>query len=59
MGCDATKATGLALQMIATLLYASTYHKRGQLVWLEPNEGYGFPLHRNARDLAIGGDRTL
>jgi hypothetical protein len=59
MGADSVQALRLALQNIAALLYMSRYHKEQQLIWETAGSGYGFPLHPNSRDLAIGDDRFL
>lgn len=59
MGADPVQALLLAMEKIAAQLYATPYHKRGELTWMEPAQGYGFPLHRDSRDLAIGDDKLL
>ena len=58
MGADALQAMRLAQQMVAIRLYASELHKDGALSWGD-EPGYGFPLHPNSRDLAVGGDRFI
>jgi hypothetical protein len=55
-GVDAVQALLLALQMIGSQIYASNYHTSGQLMWLEPNQGYGFPVPNTLRDMLIGDD---
>jgi len=56
LGIDSVQALELALQMIGAELYTSTYHKQGQLVFEQPNNGYGFPVPHNMRDVLIGDD---
>jgi len=58
-GFDSVQALLLALQLIGTEIYTSDYHGRGQLRWLEPDQGYGFPVPKNVRDLLVGDDRDL
>ena len=58
-GEDAVQALELALKMIGALLYTSEEHKSGRLMWLEPGEGYGFPVAHAIRDLLIGQDKEL
>ena len=53
-GIDAVQALVLTLQSIGTSLYSSDYHKSGRLKWGDPNDGYGFPVPKNARDMLIG-----
>jgi hypothetical protein len=55
-GFDSTQALILALQKIGTDIYFSEYHKSGRLFWDNPNNGYGFPLPKDARDNLIGND---
>lgn len=55
-GSDGVQAIVIALQMIGAEIYASALHKAGQLVWLSPGHGYGFPVTSNIRDLLIGDD---
>ncbi len=54
-GADALQALVIALQMIGSELYASEYHKLGQL-FVEGQEGYGFPVAQNIRHLLVGLD---
>lgn len=56
-GVDAMQALISALQMIGAELIASEQHKSGELVWLSPNRGYGFPVTQNIRDLLVGDDK--
>ena len=58
-GCDAIQAIMLAMNMIAANLYASAYHKTGQLLWDKQGAGYGFPLTHGLKDLAQGDDKLL
>ncbi len=59
VGVDSVQAILLALQKIGIEIYTSDYHKRGQLTWFEPNQGYGFPVTKNVRDLLKGADADL
>ena len=54
-GADALQALVIALQMIGAELYASEYHKLGQL-FVEGQQGYGFPVAQNIRHLLVGFD---
>jgi hypothetical protein len=56
MGIDAIQALLLAMQMIGAQIYASDHHASGNLSWLAPGQGYGFPVPANIRDLLIGND---
>lgn len=56
-GVDPIQALELALRMIGTQLYVSDLHRAGRLVWLEPGQGYGFPVPVTIRDMLIGEDR--
>jgi hypothetical protein len=58
MGIDAVQALDHALKAIGANLYTSQHHKSGELVWLEPADGYGFPVANSVRDLLIGYDKT-
>lgn len=58
-GIDALQAVHLAMQKIASELYASPYHKRGLLSWRGQGAGYGFPITKNARDLLVGYDKEF
>lgn len=58
-GVDALQAAYLAQQMIGAELYASDYHRRGQLQWNKPGEGYGFPVPKTIRDLLVGEDKVF
>lgn len=55
-GFDSVQALLFALQMIGAEIYTSDYHKAGKLMWTEPQQGYGFPISQNLRDLLIGDD---
>ena len=55
-GFDSMQALLFALQMIGAEAYTSEYHKSGALIWTEPQQGYGFPVPANLRDLLIGDD---
>ena len=56
-GIDAVQALLLALHMIGAQIYASDHHASGNLVWLEPGFGYGFPVPASIRDLLVGNDK--
>jgi hypothetical protein len=58
-GVDSIQSVLLALQMIAIELYTSDLHKSKQLMWLEPGDGYGFPLSKGERGLYEGADISL
>ncbi|WP_244607101.1 hypothetical protein [Bosea sp. CS1GBMeth4] len=55
-GIDGTQALLLALKAIGTDLYTSDYHRSGRLRWVEPGDGYGYPVPKNIRDLLVGND---
>lgn len=54
-GVDALQSLTIALQMIGSELYAREYHRLG-LLFLEGQEGYGFPVTQNMRHLLVGLD---
>jgi hypothetical protein len=56
-GVDEVQALELALRIIGAQIYSSDYHASGQLMWLEPGKGYGFPVTNGIRDLLIGDDK--
>jgi hypothetical protein len=56
---DAVQALLFAMERVAILLYVSSYHNNHTLLFEEPGEGYGFPLPRDSRHMAIGLDKTL
>jgi hypothetical protein len=58
-GVDSIQSILLALQMIAIELYTSDLHKSKQLMWLKPDDGYGFPLAKGDRNLYVGADNSL
>ncbi len=58
-GLDSVQALVLAINSIGNDLYFSDYHKSGRLRWGEPNQGYGFPVTKNARDLLVGYDKEF
>lgn len=58
-GVDSVQALHLALQMIGAEPYAGRPAALKDLVWLEPGQGFGFPLPPSLRDLAIGEDKRL
>jgi len=55
-GNDSVQAIDLALHMIGSEIYASNYHKSGQLFLEAPRRGYGFPVPKTLRDLLEGDD---
>jgi hypothetical protein len=59
VGVDSIQAIFLALKMIGIDVYTSDYHRQGQLAWFEANQGYGFPVTKNLRDLLVGADLDL
>jgi hypothetical protein len=58
-GEDAVQALELCMKIIGTLIYTSEHHKSGNLMWLEPSKGYGFPVPRTIRDLLVGDDERF
>jgi hypothetical protein len=58
-GIDAVQALELALKMIGAQIYASHHHASGNLMWLEPGKGYGFPVTNSMRDLLVGDDKKF
>jgi hypothetical protein len=56
-GVDTVQALDLALKTIGAQIYASDHHASGKLIWLEPGNGYGFPVTNGIRDLLIGDDK--
>ena len=53
-GLDALQALVIALKLIVTELYTSTYHADRLLRAYDREEGYGFPVPHNLRDMLIG-----
>lgn len=58
-GVDAIQAILLALYKIGIEIYTSDYHKAGELTWLAPGRGYGFPVSKSVRELLTGDDVGL
>ena len=56
-GVDPIQALLITLGMIGAEVYASNYHKSGNLVWEVPGKGYGFPVAPPLRDLLQGDDK--
>jgi hypothetical protein len=56
-GADSVQALFLAMQMIGSEIYTSSYHKSGKLYLDELNKGYGFPVPVTLRDLLVGDDK--
>lgn len=57
VGEDALQALVTALQMIGAQIYTSPYHEDGSLRAYDREDGYGFPVPNNLRDLLIGVDK--
>lgn len=57
-GYDALQALTLTLQIIGAQIYTSSYHKQGRLRAYDNEEGYGFPVTPNLRDLLSGADKA-
>ncbi len=57
VGEDALQALVIALQMIGAQIYTSPYHEDGSLRAYDKEDGYGFPVPNNLRDLLIGVDK--
>ncbi|MDP2298695.1 MAG: hypothetical protein Q8M24_24930 [Pseudolabrys sp.] len=55
-GFDSAQALVLALQIIGTEIYSSSYHDTGKLFFEKPGDGYGFPVAPTLRDLLRGDD---
>jgi hypothetical protein len=55
-GFDAMQSLVGALQIVGAEIYASDYHKSGNLYWDAPGNGYGFPVVGGVRDLLQGDD---
>lgn len=55
-GIDAIQALLIALGMVGAEIYSSNYHKSGNLFWIAPSKGYGFPVAPTIRDLLEGDD---
>lgn len=58
-GVDAIQANVLALHMIGSEIYASDYHKSGNLFLDSPGKGYGFPVPCTLRNLLEGDDQKF
>ena len=58
-GVDAVQAIDIALKMIGALIYARDHHAAGNLMWLTPGQGYGFPVAKEIRDVLVGEDREF
>ncbi|GIK80156.1 MAG: hypothetical protein H3C55_11905 [Pseudorhodoplanes sp.] len=56
-GVDSAQALLLAMQMIGSEIYTSSYHRSGNLFLDAPGRGYGFPVAATLRDLLEGDDR--
>ena len=58
-GIDSVQALNIALQMVGTEIYTSTYHRAGKLHYHKLPGGYGFPVAANCRDLLEGDDKEF
>ena len=58
-GVDGVQALLSAQQMIGAEIYTSQFHKLGQLEWLQPGHGFGFPVPHTVRDLLVGDDKNF
>lgn len=58
-GVDAVQSLLIAMQMIGAEIYASRHHESGNLSWLAPRGGYGFPVANIIRGLLVGDDKTF
>jgi len=56
VGLDSVQALVLAVQMIGSEIYATSYHKSGKLFLEAPGRGYGFPVTAGLRDALVGDD---
>lgn len=55
-GMDSVAALQNALMKVGAELHFSSYHREGKMYWGEEGVGYGFIVHRSARDLLRGDD---
>jgi len=55
-GVDSVQAIHLAMQMIGSEIYTSSFYKSGNLMVEAPGKGYGFPVPTSLRDLLEGDD---
>jgi len=55
-GVDATQAMLVALKIVGAEIYTSDFHRSGRLRWLEPGDGYGYPIPKGIRNLLVGSD---
>jgi hypothetical protein len=58
-GADSMQALLLALQMLGSEIYASDYHKAGDLRWGETWKGYGLPVTNNIREQLMDDDKKF
>jgi hypothetical protein len=54
MGIDAIQALILPLHRLAVDINFSGYAKNKQLIWLEPEGGFGLPLPPNLTEKEVG-----
>ena len=58
-GNDAIAAIFAAIEKIGMELHMSRFHHERTMFWMQPWEGYGFPLPKGARDELIGDDQRF
>lgn len=58
-GIDSMQALVCALQMLGSELYATNYHKMGQLALEGQEGGYGIPIAPPLRDMLVGDDKRF
>ena len=58
-GNDAIAAIFAAIEKIGMELHMSRFHHERTMSWMQPWEGYGFPLPKGARDELIGDDQRF
>jgi len=55
-GIDSVQSLLVALQMIGSDIYTSSYHKSGNLMFEGLRRGYGFPVPKSLEDRLEGDD---
>jgi len=58
-GVDSIQSLLIALEKVGAEIYTSEAHKSGKLSWLDPGDGYGFPVPAGIRDLYQGKDKLF
>ena len=57
-GCvNSVEVIEMSMRLIGAVLYASEPHASGNLIWLKPGNGYGFPILDDMRDMLQGDKR--